>query len=118
MQQSAIETAASFSGKFGVLALSDESIARHALYILELGFADRLAAELPLDISVDEASNGSATLDKVLRNGRRLVDEFAATSVILGCAGMAGHRRVAERELAVPVIEPAQAALKLAIEAA
>jgi allantoin racemase len=101
-----------------VLALSDESIRRHVAYIRKMGCEDNLAAELPLDISVDEAANDPATLAKVLSSGRRLVDEFDASSIILGCAGMAGHRAVAERELAVPVIEPAQAAVKLAIEAA
>ena len=118
MQQSAVETAVTIGSKFGVLALSDESIRRHVAYIRKMGFEDNLAAELPLDISVDEAANDPTTLAKVLSNGQRLVDEFDASSIILGCAGMAGHRAVAERELAVPVIEPAQAAVKFAIEAA
>jgi len=48
--------------------------------------------------------------------GRRLVDEFGASSVILGCAGMAAIKVAAEKKLPVPVIEPAQAAVCLAIE--
>ena len=117
MQQSAVETAVSCGGKFGVLALSDASIARHRSYIRKLGYADKLAAELALDISVDEAANDSGTLDKVLLNGRRLVEEFGASSVILGCAGMAAIKEIAQKKLPVPVIEPAQAAVRLAIEA-
>ena len=116
MQQSAIETAVSLGGRFGVLALSDESIARHLVYIRELGQADNLAAELPLDITVDEAANDLDTLDKVVRTGRQLVDEFGASSLILGCAGMAATKVAAEKKLPVPVIEPAQAAVCLAVK--
>jgi len=116
MQQSAVETAVALGGKFGVLALSAESIARHLVYIRELGQVDNLAAELPLDITVDEAANDSDTLGKVIRTGQKLVDEYGASSLILGCAGMAATKVAAEKKLPVPVIEPAQAAVCLAIE--
>ena len=116
MQQSAVETAVALGGKFGVLALSDESIARHLVYIRELGQAENLAADWPLNITVDEAANDAGTLSKVVAGGRRLVDEFDASSVILGCAGMAAIKEAAEKKLPVPVIEPAQAAVCLAIE--
>lgn len=116
MQQSAIETAVATGGYFGVLALSDESIARHLVYIRELGQEKNLAAELPLDVTVDEAANDVGTLGKVVTAGRRLVEEFDASSVILGCAGMAAIKVAAQKKLPVPVIEPAQAAVCLAIE--
>lgn len=116
MQQSAIDTAVALGGQFGVLALSDESIARHLLYIRGLGQEGNLAAEWPLDITVDEAANDSGTLDKVIRAGQRLVDEFSVSSLILGCAGMAAIKVAAQKKLPVPVIEPAQAAVCLAIE--
>jgi Asp/Glu/hydantoin racemase len=117
MQQSAIETAVSLGGKFGVLALSAESIRRHLAYIDALGYKNQLAGELPLDITVDEAANDEATLEKVIVAGQRLVDEFGARSLILGCAGMAATKQAAETKLPVPVIEPAQAAVRLAIDA-
>jgi len=116
MQQSAVETAVALGGKFGVLALSDESIARHLVYIRALGQADNLAAELPLDITVDEAANDPDSLDKVIRTGQKLVDEYGASSLILGCAGMAATKVAAEKKLPVPVIEPAQAAVCLAVK--
>lgn len=118
MQQSAIEQAAANGERFGVLALSDASIARHLRYIERLGFAETLAGELPLEISVDAAaSDPVATLAKVIAGGRRLIDEFGATVLILGCAGMAACREPAEQALGVTVIEPVQAAVGLAIEA-
>jgi len=118
MQESAIKTAVTVGGKFGVLALSDESIRRHLRYIRDLGFDNQLAAELPLDITVDEAANAKDTVDKVVAAGRRLIDDYGVSAVILGCAGMAAIKEAAETKLPVPVIEPAQAAVRIAIEAA
>lgn len=118
MQRSAIELAAAGGAKFGVLALSEESIARHLPYIERLEFSDQLAGELPLHISVDEAVNDPDTLTKVVATGRRLIDEFGAEVLILGCAGMAALRQPAEQALGVPVIEPTQAAVRQAIAAA
>jgi Asp/Glu/hydantoin racemase len=115
MQQSAIETAVALGGHFGVLALSHESIVRHLAYIEKLGFSDRLAKELPLDITVDAAANDPATLEKVISTGQRLVDDFSVGSIILGCAGMAQIAEAAGQQLPVPVIEPTTAAVTLAL---
>ncbi|MDH3439350.1 MAG: aspartate/glutamate racemase family protein [Gammaproteobacteria bacterium] len=118
MQESAIRAAARDDRPFGVLALSDESIARHLPYVDSLGYAEQLVAELPLGISVDQSANDPGTLSKVVDCGRRLIDDFGAQAIVLGCAGMAALREPAEQALAVPVIEPAQAAVRIAIEAA
>ena len=115
MQQSALETAVAQGGRFGVLALAEDSIARHLAYIEKLGLSDRLARELPLDITVDAAANDPATLEKVISTGRRLVEEFSVDSIILGCAGMAQIADAADRQLPVPVIEPTRAAVTLAL---
>lgn len=115
MQESAVKEAVSLGGEFGVLALSDDSIRRHLSYLRELGFENQLAAELPLNITVDGAANSKATVEKVIATGRRLIDEYGARSVILGCAGMAAIKGVVETTLPVPVIEPAQAAIRQAL---
>jgi Asp/Glu/hydantoin racemase len=116
MQRSAVETAVAIGGQFGVLALSQVSISRHLPYIESLGYRDRLAAELPLDISVDEAANDPSTLSRVVDTGLQLVEAFGVTSVILGCAGMAQVAELAGRELPVPVIEPTRSAVAMALE--
>ena len=117
MQRSAIEKAISIGDKFGVLALSEQSIERHLAYMRGLGLDGQLAGELSLDISVDEAANDAASFGKIINQGRRLIDESGADVLILGCAGMASHRKPSEKVLQVPVIEPAQAAVSIAIEA-
>ena len=116
MQRSAIETAVATGGRFGVLALSDESIARHLPYISQLGFDNDLAGELALGISVDEAANDPETLVRAVASGRRLIDELGANVLILGCAGMAELRGPAEAVLGIRVIEPARAAVRQALD--
>lgn len=115
IQRSALETATSLGNKFGVLALSEASIARHLVYIDKLGLSQRLAGELPLNISVDDAANDARSLSGIVEQGRRLVDEHGADVLILGCAGMTAHRAPAEQRLQVPVIDPAQAAVSQAL---
>ena len=117
MQESALKAASSAGRRFGVLALSDASIARHLPYIERLGLSASLAAELPLDITVEQSAGQADTLDKVIVAGRALVNEHGAEAIVLGCAGMAALRDAAEQALSVPVIEPVRAAVDEAIAA-
>ena len=117
MQESAIKEAAENGRRFGVLALSDDSIRGHLVYLERLGFTEQLVAELPLDVSVDESANDPATLDKIITQGRRLVDKLGAEVLVLGCAGMAAHKKPAAEALRVPVIEPVEAAVDAALKA-
>ena len=64
-----------------------------------------------------QCNKAPSNLAKGLSNGQRLVDEFDASLIILGCAGMAAIKEAAQKKLPVPVIEPAQAAVRLAIAA-
>lgn len=116
MQESAIAQATNNGRRFGVLALSDDSIHGHLVYIEALGFTAQLAGELPLDVSVDESANDPATFDKIVQQGRRLVEEFGADVLVLGCAGMAAHKKPAADALRVPVIEPVEAAVEAALK--
>jgi allantoin racemase len=47
--------------------------------------------------------------------GRELVEKDGADVIVMGCAGMARHRRPLEAALGVPVIDPTQAAVAMAI---
>lgn len=111
IHESAATLAASYGRRFGVLALGRESIQRHIAYIRQLGLQAFHAGERPLGISVDEAANDPATLDKIIITGRELIEADGAQMLILGCAGMAAHRKAAQDALGVPVIDPVQAAV-------
>lgn len=101
---------------FGVLAIGQRSIRRHLRYLRQAGLMDRLAAERPLGISVAEAA-GAGALDKMIEVGRVLKDHDGAGAIVMGCAGMARHRRPLEQALGIPVIDPTQAAVTMALGA-
>lgn len=113
IQESAVTLCATDERRFGVLALSRESIERHVAYIRSLGLQDYYAGERPLDVGVAEAASEPGTLDTIVAAGRELIDEDGAETLILGCAGLAAHRRAAQERLSVPVIDPVQAAVTM-----
>jgi Asp/Glu/hydantoin racemase len=49
--------------------------------------------------------------------GRALKDEDGANAIVMGCAGMARHRKPHEDALGIPVIDPTQAAVTMAVGA-
>ncbi len=116
IQESAVSLSATFERRFGVLAMRRESIQRHIAYIRQLGYQSFHAGERPLDVSAEEAANDIRVLQKIIDTGRQLIEEDGAETLILGCAGLALHRQAAQLELGVPVIDPVQAAVKMAAE--
>jgi Asp/Glu/hydantoin racemase len=73
----------------------------------------RIAASiLPAGLRLSRApARGRAGVE----TGHALIEEDGADVVIMGCAGMARHRRALEHALGVPVIDPTQAAVAMAI---
>jgi Asp/Glu/hydantoin racemase len=82
-----------------------------------MGLIDRLAGERSLDMSVAETASGENTFERMLQVGRELRDLDRADTIVMGCAGMARHRRGLEEALGVPVIDPTQAAAAMALGA-
>jgi Asp/Glu/hydantoin racemase len=110
-------TALARGGRFGVIAISQGSIARHMRYLRQMGLTDRLAGERPLGMSVAETAGGEKTLERMIEVGRRLKEQDGAEAVVMGCAGMARHRGPMEKALGIPVIDPTQAAVTMALGA-
>src|SRR3954469_25732403 len=109
-------TALSRAERFGVIAILQRSIARHMRYLRQMGLTDRLAGERPLELSVAESAS-EKTLPRMMEVGRALKDQDGANAIIMGCAGMARHRKPLEDALGIPVIDPTQAAVTMAIGA-
>jgi allantoin racemase len=76
---------------------------------------DRLAAERPLEMSVAETASGDGTLARMIEVGAELRDLDGADVLVMGCAGMARHRKALESALGIPVIDPVQAAVTMAV---
>jgi allantoin racemase len=113
----AIATALTRGDRFGVLAIGSRSIARHMRYLRQMGTIGRLAGERPLDMSVAETASGERTLERMIEVGRTLTQQDGADVIVMGCAGMARHRRALQEALGVPVIDPIQATISMAIGA-
>jgi allantoin racemase len=115
--ESGVLTALARGDRFGVIAISGRSIRRHMRYLREMGLTERLAGERPLDMSVAETASGEGTLAKMIAVGRDLKEKDGADAIVMGCAGMARHRKPLEEALGVPVIDPTQAAVAMALGA-
>jgi Asp/Glu/hydantoin racemase len=110
-----ILTALTLGQKFGVIAILKQSIPRHLRYVGALGVSERLAGELPVGLRVVELSDEKKTFGRMADVGKKLRDTHGADVVIMGCAGMARYRKPLQDELGIPVVEPTQAAVTMAI---
>jgi Asp/Glu/hydantoin racemase len=101
----------------GVIAIAQRSIGRHLRYLRQMGLMERFAGERPLNTSVAEAASGEKVLPRMIEVGTELRDKDAADVIVMGCAGMARHRRALQAALGIQVIDPTQAAVAMAIGA-
>lgn len=112
--RSAVALAVARAERFGVVAIVDASRARHIAALRAMGLEARLSGHIALNMSMEHLLSSDKTLPALQAAARILVREGAET-VILGCTGMAHHRRAVEDAVGVPVIEPCQAAAALAL---
>jgi allantoin racemase len=110
-----ILTALTLGHRFGVIAILQKSIPRHLRYVGAMGVAERFAGELPVDIPVVELSNEKKTFARMVEVGKALREKHGADVVVMGCAGMARYRKPLQDEIGIPVVEPTQAAVSMAI---
>ncbi len=110
-----ILTALTLGQKFGVIAILKQSIARHLRYVGALGVSERMAGELPVGLPVTELSDEKKTFGRMVEVGIALRDTHGADVVVMGCAGMARYRKPLQDEIRIPVVEPTQAAVAMAL---
>ncbi len=117
MGECAVLTALALGGRFGVISVSDWSVARHKRQLSGLSLDGRCAGDRALGMSVAETEGAPDALEKIARVGKLLRGEDGADVLITACAGMAKHRRALERAVGIPVVEPVLAATTLALGA-
>jgi allantoin racemase len=110
-----ILTALTLGHRFGVISILAGSVPRHLRYIGAMGLGQRLAGDLPVDLGVTELADARTALTRMIEVGRRLRDGHGADVLIMGCAGMARYRSDLEEAVRIPVVEPTQAAVSMAI---
>lgn len=116
IQESGLLAAMARGDLFGVIAISDRSVARHRRTMRRMGVLSRLAGERALGISVDDTARGAGTFGRLVEVGTLLKGD-GADVLVLGCAGMSRHRAPLEAALGLPVIDPTQAAVAMALGA-
>lgn len=110
-----ILTALTLGQRFGVISILKKSIPRHLRYYGAMGVGGRLAGDLPIGLGVTELGDSGTTLDRMKTVGAELRDDHGADVLVLGCAGMARYRDPLEQALGIPIVEPTQAAVTMAI---
>ena len=110
-----ILTALTLGHRFGVISILARSVPRHLRYIAGMGVGERLAADLPVGLGVLQLADARTTLARMIETGRRLRDRHGADVLVMGCSGMAGYRAELEEAIQIPVVEPTQAAVAMAI---
>src|SRR5215471_14262961 len=102
-----ILTAMTLGQRFGVISILKKSIPRHLRYVGQMGVADRMAGDRAIGLGVVELADEARTFSRMA--------EDAAELLIMGCAGMARYRDRLQRHVGLPVVEPSQAAVSMAI---
>ncbi len=110
-----ILTALTLGYRFGVISILARSVARHLRYIGAMGVTQRLAADLPVGLAVTELADRRTALARMIEVGHTLRDRYGADVLVMGCAGMARYRADLEEAVRIPVVEPTQAAVTMAI---
>lgn len=100
--------------RFGVIGFTQKSLPRHRRILASMGVEGRMAAWIPLDLPMETLTDPVAPQARIAAAARQLAEQGAET-ILLGCAGMAGHAALVAEESNLPVIEPSQAAAAAAI---
>lgn len=113
--ESSIAIAAQLGNTFSVLVGADKAIPKMRENIRAYGLAHRLTSMRPLNMGVLEfQAQAERTLEAMLREGAKAVEEDKAEVIVLGCSAEVGFHRTLQDELGVPVIDSAVAPFKYA----
>ena len=115
IQQAAVMTALTLGQRFGVIAILPNSIPRHMRAIGAMGALGRLAGDRALGLTVADLADERVSLEAMIATGCKLRDGDGADVLIMGCAGMARYREALETATGLPVVEPCQAAVSMAL---
>ena len=115
IQQAAVMTALTVGQRFGVIAILPNSIPRHMRAFGAMGVLERLAGDRALGLTVADLADERLSSEAMIATGCKLRDEDGADVLIMGCAGMARYRAALEKATGLPVVEPCQAAVSMAL---
>jgi Asp/Glu/hydantoin racemase len=115
ISEAGLLTALTMGQRVGVIAILATAIPRHLRYYGAMGVMDRIAGELPVGLGVAELADRERALARMTEVGRSLRDAHGADVLVMGCAGMASLRQRLEDAVELPVVEPCQAGVAMAM---
>jgi len=108
--------AKTFKKRFVVITTVNEAVVRVRRNAKRHGTEQFLASIRPLGMHVPELVQKQRLRKALLTEGKRTLKEDRAEIIVLGCTAMAGNAEWLSRKLGVPVIDPTNAAVKVARE--
>ncbi|UCB45245.1 MAG: aspartate/glutamate racemase family protein [Spirochaetota bacterium] len=82
--------------------------------ICKYGFERRVASVRNANVPVLDLMDEERSFKAILSEARQAIEIEGAEAIVLGCTGMSSITNRLQKELAVPVVDPAVASLKLA----
>ena len=111
--QSSLSFASQLGNTFSVLVGASKAIPKMRENIRSYGHIHRLASMRPLNMQVlDFQAQAERTMDAMMREGKKAVEEDGAEVLVLGCSAEVGFHQILQQELGVPVIDSALAPFK------
>ncbi len=113
--ESSMHMACMLGHKFSVVTVIDRVRPNLENMIRQAGLESRCASIRSTDLSVLDLQKDPNLTGKVLMDAARAaIEEDGAEVICLGCTGMAGHDKIMEAELGVPVLDGVVCAVKIA----
>ena len=100
--------------KFSIITVLPNAVDVIRERVITSQIGDRCASVRSADVPVLELKDYERAKAATLRESKRAVEEDGADVIVLGCVGMAKIAEEIQKELGVPVVEPAAAAIKVA----
>jgi allantoin racemase len=112
--QASMLLAAGLGHRFSVIGTVRSAADRNRMEAAKLGLSSKLASVRCIEARVLSLHDDlEATVKAMLAAGRKAIEEDGAQVLIPGCFGMVGLAERMQRELGIPVVDPAGAAVKL-----
>src|SRR4029453_8975298 len=110
-----ILTALTLGQRFGVISILRKSIPRHLRYVGQMGLNDRMAGDRAIGLGVTQLTDEARPFAAMGEGAAGAPRGAAAAFWVVGCPGGRRYRARLQRHAALPVVEPSQAAVSMAI---
>ena len=116
--EAGLTAALNLGDRVGMIHNLDADVAPARRHTRAMGIDARVAGDRAINVRVSDLRDEKLVAGRMLESGRALKAETGADVMVMGCSGMTMYRSRLEEELSVPVVDPTQAAVGIAMMAA